>query len=297
MAATIYYTTNGLPPTAASTQYTGTAITVSATQVIQAVAIQSGYTDSLVATGYYRIQSSSTPYINFPSGFASNGGLIQPNGYAALTGGNIVLCDTSNAAEASNAWFVPQVNVASFNTTFTLNITSASGSSQAGGFSFILQNYPQTNTGTNYNLTLGAGLYGTYVVSGGPWTLSGASVNYYNAGSTGIFNSVALVFDYTNGTQNEVGLYLNGVTPTGSSIDMTSSGVSLHNGHPLTVNLAYSGTTLVLTITDTVTSSQFTHSFTSVNIPSILGASTGWAGFGAATGYFGANINVSNWTM
>ena len=169
--ASIYYTANGLPPTAASTLYT-TPFTVSATENIQAVAIQPGYTDSFVANGYYQIQATSTPFINFPTGFASNGGLIQPNGYAAITSGNIVLGDTLNTFECASAWFVPQVNVASFNTTFTVTMTSVSGpggsTSNGGGFAFMLQNYPQTTTGTNSNWNLGIGAYGTYAVTGGP---------------------------------------------------------------------------------------------------------------------------------
>jgi len=76
---------------------------------------------------------------------------------------------------------------------------------------------------------------------------------------------------------------------------MTSSGVSVHSGHPLTVNLNYNGTTLVETVTDTVTSAHFTHSYT-VNIPSIVGGSSAYAGFTASTGYFGANQTVTAWT-
>ena len=52
--ATIYYTTNGTAPTASSTKYTG-AITVSATQTIQAIAVVSGYAPSSVAAATYTI--------------------------------------------------------------------------------------------------------------------------------------------------------------------------------------------------------------------------------------------------
>jgi hypothetical protein len=56
--ATIYYTTNGIAPTASSTQYTG-AITVPATapatEAIQAIAVVSGYPPSSVASAIYTI--------------------------------------------------------------------------------------------------------------------------------------------------------------------------------------------------------------------------------------------------
>jgi hypothetical protein len=57
--ATIYYTTNKTTPTAASTKYTG-AITVSASQTIEAIAIGGDFNPSPVAIAAYTISSSGT---------------------------------------------------------------------------------------------------------------------------------------------------------------------------------------------------------------------------------------------
>ncbi len=54
--ATIYYTTNGSTPTTSSTQYTGP-ITVSSTEMIEAVAVDTGDSNSPVASAAYTITS------------------------------------------------------------------------------------------------------------------------------------------------------------------------------------------------------------------------------------------------
>jgi hypothetical protein len=61
---TIYYTTNGTTPTTSSSVYSS-AITVSATETLEAIAVETGYTNSAVATSTYTINNSALPAPTF----------------------------------------------------------------------------------------------------------------------------------------------------------------------------------------------------------------------------------------
>jgi hypothetical protein len=60
-------------------------------------------------------------------------------------------------------------------------------------------------------------------------------------------------------------------------------------------HLTYDGTTLTLTLTDTVTNATFTAS-QAINIPSTVGADTAWAGFTAGTGGTVSTQEILTWT-
>lgn len=104
--ATIYYTTNGLQPPAASSKYTGP-ITVSSSETLVATAVANGYTMSNPTSAQYLITSSSTPFIytvagNDTFGYSGDGGpatfadLNTPQGFVKDSSGNIYIADTNN---------------------------------------------------------------------------------------------------------------------------------------------------------------------------------------------------------
>ena len=260
--ATIYYTTNGTAPTTSSSVYSGP-ITVSTTETLNAIAVAASLSNSAVGTSAYTI-SAATPAVNFASGFTATNlnlyGATITNGALQLTNGG--------AGENYLAWYLKPVNVQAFTTDFNFQDTTAT----ADGFTFVLQNSPS-----------------------GVWALGGSGGNL---GYTGIGSSVAIKFDLYNdageGTDS-TGFYINGAAPTMPSLDMTTSGVNLRSGNIMHAHVTYDGTTLILTITDTVTGASFTAS-TPINIPSTVGGNTAYVGFTASTGAYTATQKILTWT-
>ena len=259
---TIYYTTNGTTPTTSSTKYTS-AITVSANETLEALAVEAGYTNSAVATAAYNIGAVTT-YINYPSsGFTASA--LSLNYGASVTGGMLQLTD-GGADEERSAWFATKVPVQSFITNFTFQLLNAS----ADGMTFTIQ-------GDNI------------------WALGdpGGGLAYQ-----GIANSVAVKFDLYNNAgegNDSTGLYTGGAAPTVPSVDLSSTGINLHSGDIMDAQLVYDGTNLTMTLTDTVTNGTVTEVFP-VNIPSIVGGSTAYVGFTGSTGSLTATQNVLSWT-
>lgn len=265
--ASIFYTINGCQPTSTDISYTGP-FTVSTDTIVQAIAIESGFTDSFVTSSYIQIRASTTPTINLSS-FTSN--LVQTVGSAIIVGGGLQITDGSNSSkyfnQAGAGWFPVPVNISSFHGSFTF---TANGN--GNGFVFCIQNQSTPNN-SNYQW-----------ISGGPNTVSSCTGLGYS-GSTGeqnvgILNSIAIKFDIFSG--NTTGLLTNAaqISTINTAI---GNGVSIASGHLMRCDLAYDGTTLTWTITDTVTSATWSTN-QAVNIPSIVGGNAAFIGFTGGTG-------------
>jgi hypothetical protein len=280
--AAIHYTLDGQEPTPASPLY-ASALSVSSNTIVKAISSQSGFTDSYTAVGNYQIQTSGLPLINLPSGFAGAGDLVMVNGSAIISGSNLQLTDTAHADQAGAAWYADRVGCAAFTSTFTLDL---SGSGR--GMTFCLQNQNPTPA---YSLALS-------YISGGPHAVGNRDNGMGYSGTSnvtlgqisGLKTSVCVKFDLTN---NTIGMYADGVD-IGSG-GAAPTGITLNSGHPLDVVLGYSGTTLSLSITDTVTSVNYTTSWT-IDIAATVGDSVSFVGFTGGTGGSTALQKVTKWT-
>jgi hypothetical protein len=219
------------------------------------------------------VTAAASGGINFGTGFTATG--LTLNGKSTLNGTRLRLTD-GGANEASSAWWSAQVDTRTFTNDFTFQLSS--GTSTADGFAFVIQNSATTALGPS-----GGGLgYGPDTTTGTP----------------GIPKSFAVKFDlYSNAGEgvNSTGLYLNGASPTMPATTL-GGGVNLHSGDIFKVHMTYDGTTLTMTITDAVATTQtFTTSW-AVNIPGTVGANTAWVGFTGGTGGLVAAQEIVTWT-
>ncbi len=260
--ATIYYTTDGTTPTASSTQYTG-AVTVSATETLNAIAAAPGFANSEVASATYTINIGQTG-IDFPVGFAATQGIMILNGSTALNDSRLQLTN-GQTGEAGSAWYYQPVNIQAFTSEFRFQLSNPAGE----GITFAIQG--------NGNTALGASASGL--------------------GYQGIANSIAIKFDLDNAAgegTDSIGLYTNGASPTVPAIDLSTTGIDLHSDDTMDVTVAYNGSILSITITDIVTGAAYSTSWP-VNIPSIVGGNTAYVGFTGGTGDLASSQKIETW--
>ena len=271
--STIYYTTDGSTPSPThGTQYTS-GFTLTASATVKAMAAATNFNNSPVATAVYTI--GSNPFtINFGSGFAGATTLAL-SGSAAINGTRLRLTDTGGN-EAGSGFFTAPVNVQSFTTDFSFQLTTPLGD----GFTFAIHG-------------------GSAAAALGP---AGGGLGYgpdMPGGTAGIPASVAVKFDlFSNAGEgaDSTGIYTNGASPTTPFVDMTSSGVNLHSGDVFQVHMAYDGTNLLMTVTDVTTGKVFTNTFANINIPGVIGGTTGYVGFTGGTGGSTAIQEIVSWT-
>jgi len=117
-------------------------------------------------------------------------------------------------------------------------------------------------------------------------------------GYAGIARSVAIKFDLFDnlGEGNDsFGVYTGGALPTTPAISLAGSGIDLHGGHAFQAHLAYDGSSLSVTVTDTVTNAVFTRSIP-IDIPGAVGDSSAYAGFTGGSGGLTAVQEIVSWT-
>jgi Legume lectin domain len=127
--------------------------------------------------------------------------------------------------------------------------------------------------------------------------------SFISAGSTNSKLYLASTSGISVNDRFSVGNAIGAVNPhSASDISMASAGINIQSGDVMSTTLTYNGTTMVESVTDTVTSANFTHTYTTdaygnaINLPSLVGANTAFVGFGASNGDATMDLNLLGWT-
>ena len=188
----------------------------------------------------------------------------------AILNGSLVQLTTTSSSQAGAAYYPSKVNITSFTSYFVMQFASTN----ADGATFLIQNSSSTAIGAS-----GGGL-----------------------GFSGVTPSVGFRLDTYNGSSGNFStdIITNGSIPTdqaASGILNTTLGITAGGTWNFGVSVTYNGSSLSYTITNLDnTSKTYTYSG-AVNIPSIVGGTTAWVGFTAATGGATETCSVSQWNF
>ncbi len=222
-------------------------------------ATKTGAAESAYATATATTQAPPSTALDYASGFTSAAQLTM-NGGATVASNRLTITD-NGGNQGRSAYFNTKQNIQSFSSSFQFQVA---GNKEADGFTMVFQ-----NAGAN---ALGA---------------SGGGLGY-----NGIASSVALKFNiYPAVSQAGLGTSANFNTVANAA----TGSVNMRTGNPINAVVSYADTRLTLLLTDTVTGVAWSKVFT-VNIPTLVGASTAWVGFTGGTGGATATFQILNWT-
>ncbi len=202
--------------------------------------------------------------VDFSGGFGTTTGL-QNNGSSVFAGGRIQLTQAVGN-QAGSCYFTTQQNVATFTSSSEFEFSNGTGN-QADGMCFVIQR-------------AGAGALGA----------TGGGLGY-----SGIATSVAVKFDNYPSPNSYTGIYQNGAGPATPETQL-NPGLDFHTTNIFRADLDYDGTTLDVTITDTVTNATASQTYT-IDIPTVIGGGTAFVGFTAGTGGQNAIHEIVRWTF
>jgi hypothetical protein len=174
--ANIYYTTNGSTPTTASTPYTGP-ITVSVTETLKAIAAETGFTTSNVATASYTIQSqAATPTFSPAAGSYSSAQTVSISD--ATSGANIYYTTNGSTPTTASTPYTGPITVSATETLKAIAAATGFANSNVATATYTI------GSGGGGGVGFGSGFAAGSMVLNGNAAINGTALSLTTAGPT-----------------------------------------------------------------------------------------------------------------
>jgi hypothetical protein len=299
--ATIYYTTNGTTPTTSSSVYS-TAINVSATETLEAIAVASGYTNSAVATAAYTVTTQApTPTFSVAGGTYSSAQTVTLSD--GISGATIYYTTNGTTPTTSSAVYSTAINVSATETLEAIAVASGYTNSAVATAAYTITtqaatptfsvaggSYSSAQTVTLSDSTSGAIIY--YTTNGTtPTTSSAVYSTAINVSATETLEAIAVAPGHSNSTVATVAYTI--TQPTAATPTFSVAGGTYSTAQTVTLSDSTSGATIYYTTNGTTptTSSSVYSIAISVSSTETLEA------IAVATGYTNSAVATAAYTI
>jgi hypothetical protein len=182
--AAIYFTTNGSTPTTGSTKYSA-AITVSSTEVVQAIAVASGYNSSAAAVAAYIINLPGTAVAATPTFSVATGNYttVQTVKISDTTAGATIYYTTDGTTPTANSNLADgPITVSSTETIQAIAVASGYTNSAIAAAAYAI-NLPGMPVAATPAFSVASGNYATAQTVGISDSTTGSTIFYTTDGS------------------------------------------------------------------------------------------------------------------
>ncbi len=276
--ATIYYTANGTTPTTSSAVYSGP-ITVSSTEMLEAIAAAPGDTNSAVASAAYTITQPttvSTPTFSPPAGTYNSAQSVSIS--CATSGATIYYTTNGTTPTTSSAVYSGPITVSSSETLEAIAVKSGDANSAVGSAAYTIGSSAPPPTVSTPTFTPPAGAYTSAQPVSISDATSGATIYYTTNGTTPTTSSavysgpitvsatetleaIAAVTGDTNSAVVSAAYTISSVPPTVSTPTFTPPAGAYGSPQSVALSDASAGATIYYTTngtTPTTSSSPYT---------------------------------------